>query len=52
MQISVCISVYPPLPETICDEWKEAQLQRMLTQRQGAVEGISSKWDYEKGQWK
>ena len=44
--------VLPPLPETITAEWQEKQLEYMVKQRQGAVEGIASKWDYEKGQWK
>jgi cytochrome c oxidase subunit 4 len=44
--------VLPPLPETITAEWQEKQLEKMIRQRQGAVEGISSKWDYEKNDWK
>jgi cytochrome c oxidase subunit 4 len=44
--------VLPPLPETITAEWQEKQLEKMIRQRQGPVEGISSKWDYEKNDWK
>jgi len=44
--------VLPPLPETITAEWQEAQLEKMIRQRQGAVEGIASRWDYEKNEWK
>jgi len=44
--------VLPPLPETITKEWQEKQLENMIRQRQGAVEGISSNWDYEKNDWK
>ncbi|XP_074646775.1 cytochrome c oxidase subunit 4 isoform 1, mitochondrial-like isoform X2 [Tubulanus polymorphus] len=44
--------VYPPKPHTITQEWREANLLRMIQQRQGAVEGVASKWDYEKGDWK
>ena len=44
--------VLPPMPETISAEWQEKQLEKMIRQRQGAVEGISSHWDYEKNDWK
>ena len=40
------------MPHTISDEWRQAQLELMIAQNQGPVEGVSSKWDYEKGQWK
>jgi len=45
-------AVYSPMPHTISDEWRQAQLELMIAQNQGPVEGVSSKWDYEKGQWK
>lgn len=45
-------AVYSPLPHTITEEWQLAQQELMIAQNQGPVEGISSKWDYEKGQWK
>jgi len=44
--------VLPPLPETITQEWQEKQVEYMVRQRQGAVEGVASHWDYEKGAWK
>lgn len=44
--------VYAPLPETITAEWQEKQLEKMVRQRQGIVEGISSKYDYENNRWK
>jgi cytochrome c oxidase subunit 4 len=44
--------VLPPLPETITAEWQEKQLEHMIRQRQGPVDGISSLWDYEKNTWK
>jgi len=44
--------VYSEMPHTITRQWQEDQLNRMLTQNQGRVEGISSKYDFEKGEWK
>ncbi|KAH9515682.1 hypothetical protein Btru_011730 [Bulinus truncatus] len=44
--------VYPPLGPNLTREWQEAMLQRMLDQEQGRISGISSKWDYEKLEWK
>jgi cytochrome c oxidase subunit 4 len=44
--------VLPPMPETITKEWKDAQLELMVKQRQGHVEGVSSRWDYENNRWK
>lgn len=42
----------PPLPESFSDENRLGQLKRMIDQRQGAVDGLASHWDYEKGEWK
>ncbi|KAL3859498.1 hypothetical protein ACJMK2_009717 [Sinanodonta woodiana] len=44
--------VYPPLPHTINREYQVQELQRMIAQGQGPIEGISSKYDFEKGDWK
>nr|KAG5709028.1 hypothetical protein BaRGS_004667 [Batillaria attramentaria] len=44
--------VYPEMPRTITREWQDAQLEKMLAQRQGPVEGLASKFDYEKGEFK
>jgi cytochrome c oxidase subunit 4 len=44
--------VLPPLPPTITREWQEKQVEYMVKQRQGAVEGIASNWDYENNKWK
>lgn len=44
--------VYQDLPKTFTPEWQEAMLKRMIDQQQGVVEGVSSKWDYEKKEWK
>ncbi|XP_037085706.1 cytochrome c oxidase subunit 4 isoform 1, mitochondrial-like [Pollicipes pollicipes] len=47
------VFVYDQLPDTITNPSKmEAQVQRMIDLRMNPVEGIGSKWDYEKGQWK
>merc|ERR1711988_1440090 len=45
--------VYGELPDTITsDEKQKAQIDRMIAIRANPVEGISSNYDYEKGQWK
>ena len=44
--------VYAPLPETFEPERQKAQLERMINMQMGVVEGVSSKYDYEKGKWK
>jgi len=46
------VFVYPPMPHTLSPEWQEAVLKRMVLQRTGPVEGVASKYDYEKGRWK
>jgi len=44
--------VYGPIPETFTKERQEAQLKRMIDMQMNPIEGLASKWDYEKGQWK
>lgn len=44
--------VLPELPTTITEEWRRAQLEKMVRQRIGHVDGVSSKWDYENNKWK
>ncbi|KAL5020889.1 hypothetical protein ScPMuIL_000044 [Solemya velum] len=46
------VYVYPDLPKTINREWQESEVRRMIDMRAAPVEGVSSKWDYEKGEWK
>ncbi|OQV23649.1 putative Cytochrome c oxidase subunit 4 isoform 2, mitochondrial [Hypsibius exemplaris] len=45
-------AVYPPLPATFTDEHRLRMLKEMIDMRVGAVDGLASQWDYEKGQWK
>jgi len=44
--------VLPDMPRTINREWQEKQLEQYVIRGQGMVEGVGSKWDYEKNQWK
>jgi len=45
--------VYSDLPDTITDEEKvKAQIDRMIALRVNPVEGLTSNYDYEKGEWK
>merc|ERR1712061_411972 len=45
--------VYGELPDTITnEEKKKAQIERMIALRVNPVEGLTSNYDYEKGQWK
>ncbi|KAM5135987.1 cytochrome c oxidase subunit 4 isoform 2, mitochondrial [Mantella aurantiaca] len=46
------VFVLPPLPHTLDEDWKAMQLKRMLDMHMGPIQGISSKWDYEKNEWK
>uniref|UniRef100_A0A6P7FNJ9 Cytochrome c oxidase subunit 4 n=1 Tax=Diabrotica virgifera virgifera TaxID=50390 RepID=A0A6P7FNJ9_DIAVI len=44
--------VYSPLPITFDKEHREAQLRRMIDLQVNPVQGLASKWDYEKDDWK
>jgi len=45
--------VYGELPHTVTDEEnKKKQLERMIALRVNPVQGIASKWDYDKNEWK
>lgn len=44
--------VLPPLPESVSEESRKAQLKRALDLGIGHVDGLSSKWDYENKRWK
>nr|AAA74396.1 cytochrome c oxidase subunit IV [Urechis caupo] len=45
-------NVYPPLPHTINEEYKEGNLKMMVKQNQGPITGVASKYDYENNRWK
>ena len=44
--------ILPPYPHTMSDDWKAMQTKKMLDMRVNPVQGMSSKWDYEKNEWK
>ncbi|KAF5917906.1 cytochrome c oxidase subunit 4 isoform 2, mitochondrial isoform X1 [Diceros bicornis minor] len=46
------VYVFPKKPITLTDEWKARQLQRILDMRGNPVQGLASRWDYEKKEWK
>lgn len=45
-------AVFPEKPITLTDEWKAQQLQRILDMKGNPVQGLASRWDYEKKEWK
>ena len=46
-------TVYPPLPESMSDAGKKRLVRWYIDARSDPLDGgISSKWDYEKNQWK
>jgi cytochrome c oxidase subunit 4 len=46
------VSVYPPLPPTFQNEWKEAAMERLLVLGKGKFLGPPAHYDYEKNRWK
>jgi len=44
--------VYSEMPHTITRQWQEDQMNRMLAQGQGRIEGVASRYNYETGKWK
>ncbi|GMR54345.1 hypothetical protein PMAYCL1PPCAC_24540, partial [Pristionchus mayeri] len=46
------VYVYPPLPPTFQDEYKEAQIMRQVVLEKGAFLGPAKYWDYENNRWK
>lgn len=46
-------TVFPPLPDSMSDEGKKRIVRWYIESRADPLDGgISSKWDYEKNQWK
>lgn len=53
LYIFVKVYVYPPLPWTMTDDdYRRKMLRRMIDLRVNPIEGLASKWDYEKEEWK
>ncbi|GMT04914.1 hypothetical protein PENTCL1PPCAC_27088 [Pristionchus entomophagus] len=50
--VFLTLYVYPPIPPTYGNEYKEAQVQRQIVLEKGAFLGPAKYWDYEKNQWK
>jgi len=49
----IAFNAYAPMPDTIVNEEKvKAQIDRMIALRVNPVEGLTSNYDYEKGEWK
>jgi len=46
------VFVYKPVPDSFSDEGRLARLRYDIAIRKDPVQGIASKWDYEKDQWK
>lgn len=50
---TLCLpAVFPEKPITLTDKWKAKQLQRILDLKANPVQGLASRWDYEKKEWK
>lgn len=45
-------AVFRKKPITLTDEWKAQQLQRILDMKGNPVQGLASRWDYERKEWK
>nr|XP_004668123.2 cytochrome c oxidase subunit 4 isoform 2, mitochondrial isoform X1 [Jaculus jaculus]XP_045013754.1 cytochrome c oxidase subunit 4 isoform 2, mitochondrial isoform X1 [Jaculus jaculus]XP_045013755.1 cytochrome c oxidase subunit 4 isoform 2, mitochondrial isoform X1 [Jaculus jaculus]XP_045013756.1 cytochrome c oxidase subunit 4 isoform 2, mitochondrial isoform X1 [Jaculus jaculus] len=46
------VYVFPEKPVTLTDERKAQQLQRLLDMKSNPVQGLASRWDYERKEWK
>ncbi|OWK02923.1 COX4I2, partial [Cervus elaphus hippelaphus] len=46
------VALFPKKPITLTDEWKAQQLQRILDMKGNPVQGLASRWDYERKEWK
>lgn len=52
INVMFCVIVYSPLPDSFSEENQRAQFRRMLDLKMNPVEGLASRWDYEKDDWK
>ncbi|XP_028904568.1 cytochrome c oxidase subunit 4 isoform 2, mitochondrial [Ornithorhynchus anatinus] len=46
------VYVFPEKPPTLSARWKAQQLRRTLDMKANPVQGLASKWDYRRDQWK
>ena len=46
------LSFFPPMPESMSDKGKKQMVRWYIDSRAEPLDGVASKWDYEKGQWK
>ncbi|XP_048204928.1 cytochrome c oxidase subunit 4 isoform 2, mitochondrial isoform X2 [Perognathus longimembris pacificus] len=46
------VYVFPEKPITLQEEWKAQQLQRILDMKGNPVQGLASRWDYDRKEWK
>ena len=46
------VVVYGPLRECFKEENRSAQLRRIIDLQVNPIQGLGSKWDYEKDEWK
>lgn len=46
------LKVYNPLPESFSEEGLKNRLKMDIAIRKDPIQGVASKWDYEKDQWK
>ncbi|XP_070575327.1 cytochrome c oxidase subunit 4 isoform 1, mitochondrial-like [Ptychodera flava] len=44
--------ILPPPPHTLNEEWQQKQREYMIRMHNQPIEGIASKWDYDKNEWK
>ncbi|TMW43167.1 hypothetical protein DOY81_011752, partial [Sarcophaga bullata] len=48
----ILAGVYQELPDTFNEDRRQLQLKRMICLEVEPITGLSSKWDYEVGDWK
>lgn len=48
----LCIAVLPPFPESFTPENQAKQLRYMIDLQVNPIDGLASKYDYDKNEWK